>query len=306
MTKAGNAMRRVFPWLLGVALFLIPACGPGFVPESPVDETSSELGKGAGNADEHAMFHRCATKQLSDAESAAAELSFARRPQPPSPGIGAGVIDVYFHVIEDGAGGGMVSDTAIAAQMQVLNASFAFTGWSFNLVLVDRTASAAWYNGCDSASIEAEMKAALRQGSADDLNVYTCGPGDGLLGWATFPSSYSFAPVDDGVVVLDGSLPGGSAAPYNMGDTAVHEVGHWMGLYHTFQGGCSKSNDYVSDTPPERIPAYDCVARDSCKGGGLDPVTNFMDYTGDACMNHFTAGQDARMDAQFTAYRFNK
>lgn len=215
-------------------------------------------------------------------------------------------ISVYFHVITSGSGQGDISNGEIAAQLAVLNDAFAGSGFAFNLVATDRTANDAWYTAGPGSTAERDMKSALRQGSADDLNLYANNMGGGLLGWATFPSSYSTSPSLDGVVVLNESLPGGTAAPYNQGDTATHEVGHWMGLYHTFQGGCNaKRGDFVADTAAERSPAYGCPdGRDSCKRqAGLDPIHNFMDYTDDACMDHFTTGQGTRMQAQWTAYR---
>ncbi|MBE7447965.1 MAG: zinc metalloprotease [Kofleriaceae bacterium] len=221
-----------------------------------------------------------------------------------------GNIPVYFHVIRSGSGisNGDIPDTMIAAQMNVLNAAFASTGWQFNLVATTRTTNATWFAAGPGSSAERQMKTALRQGSADDLNIYSTNPGGGYLGWATFPSSYSKSPSQDGVVLLFSSLPGGTAAPYNLGDTGTHEVGHWMGLYHTFQGGCNGQGDYVADTAAEKSAAYGCpTGRDSCpRAAGADPIKNFMDYTDDACMDHFTSGQDARMDAQFTTYRFGK
>ena len=272
--------------------------------DAAVNELVSRMGDDAG-------LHRCATVHPSQFErdQVNAEVN-TRMVAPGTSNVAGGVINVYFHVVNAGTSvsQGNVTDTQITNQMNVLNAAFSGTGWSFNHIATTRTTNSSWYSTCDQSSTEAAMKNALRQGSADDLNIYTCNPGGGLLGWATFPNWYAGNPKDDGVVLLHSSLPGGSAAPYNLGDTATHEVGHWMGLYHTFQGGCNGSGDYVSDTPAERSAAYGCpTGRDSCRNkAGLDPIKNFMDYTDDACMDHFTVGQDARMDSMFTTYRYGK
>ncbi len=221
--------------------------------------------------------------------------------------VTGGTIPVYWHVINNGTGiaNGDIPDSQINSQINVLNAAYQSSGWTFSLSGTDRTTNASWYTAGPGSTAETQMKNALRQGTADDLNIYSNNMGGGLLGWATFPSDYGRNPKLDGVVILLSSVPGGTAAPYNLGDTATHEVGHWMGLYHTFQGGCTKRGDLVSDTPPEKSAAFGCpTGRDSCPRDGGDPITNFMDYTDDACMNTFTVEQDKRMDAQFSAYRF--
>jgi hypothetical protein len=256
---------------------------------------------------------RCGTRHLPLADRLRIEEEVARQMFLSNTQYATGgTIPVYWHVINNGTSlsQGNIPDSQITSQLNVLNAAYAGTGWQFSLAATDRTTNSSWYT-CSGGTCETQMKTALRRGSADDLNIYSNNMGGGLLGWATFPSSYASSPNMDGVVILFSSVPGGSAAPYNLGDTATHEVGHWMGLYHTFQGGCARQStggDGVSDTPAERSPAYGCpVGRDSCRHiAGLDPITNFMDYTDDACMDRFTAGQDARMDSQFTAYRFGK
>ncbi|MFM7067857.1 MAG: zinc metalloprotease, partial [Actinomycetes bacterium] len=123
-------------------------------------------------------------------------------------------IPTYVHVITSSTGAGNVSDTQIANQIAVLNAAFAGSGVQFALAATDRTANDTWYTATNSGTAQTQMKTALRKGSADDLNLYTNNMGNGLLGWATFPSGYNSNPLNDGVVVLNASLPGGTAAPY--------------------------------------------------------------------------------------------
>ncbi len=267
------------------------------------------------HANHNAKFLRCGTKTPSSAETELMQKHLIN--QRGKPGGGGGytprpngsvVVNVYMHVITDSNNNGALSSGTINSQISVLNNAYKNTPFTFNLVKTTVTANDAWYTAGYGSQAERDMKSTLREGGAGDLNFYVNNIGDGLLGWATFPTDYSSNPVNDGVVVLNASLPGGSADPYNEGDTGTHEVGHWLGLYHTFQGGCGGSGDYVSDTPAEKSPAYGCpIGRDSCTKGknaaGLDPVENFMDYSDDSCMYQFTSGQSLRADELSYVYR---
>ncbi len=212
-------------------------------------------------------------------------------------------VPVAVHIVTHDNGYGNVTDTQIADQMQVLNDAYQGTPFSFTLVVTTRTANRKWSTARAGSNTANQMKAALAVDPATTLNMYFTDIGGGTLGYSYLPSQIDESSTIHGVVCAFGTVPGGNAAPYNEGDTATHEVGHYLGLMHTFNGGCN-GGDQVADTEPEASAAFGCPdGRDTCAGGGPDPIHNFMDYTDDYCMYLFTAGQSTRMDQQVALYK---
>jgi hypothetical protein len=221
-----------------------------------------------------------------------------------------GAIDVFVHVINTGVGvaNGDVPDSQITGQINVLNAAFASTGWSFNHLATDRTTNADWFSMAPGSAEERAAKSALRRGAANALNIYTAVPGGGyLLGYASWPWDYAADPVLDGIVLLYTAVPGGTAAPYNLGDegdpsgwTLAGSVSHVSGrmlkdrgLRHGYTSGAVRGL---------RMSGWSKLVPGT-REGGADPISNFMDYTDDACKDNFTQGQSERISRAFDAYR---
>jgi hypothetical protein len=134
------------------------------------------------------------------------------------------------------------------------------------------------------------------------LNMWSCNMGGGILGYAQFPGGASST---DGVVIDNNAFgsTGTVSAPYNLGRTATHEVGHWMNLRHIW-GDASCGSDSVSDTPTHDtanygVPAYPHYS--TCSGTPVEMTMNYMDYTDDRGMYMFSNGQKTRMAALFVS-----
>ncbi|PYH77165.1 metalloprotease MEP1 [Aspergillus uvarum CBS 121591] len=245
-------------------------------------------------------------------------------------------IETWFHIVSSQAAANSVSDQMIASQLIYLQEAYDNATISYRLKGITRHVNDTWAHNQD----EIAMKSALRRGSYSTLNVYfqtdlQMSP-DGsaralrgitarqmgtlsssVLGFCTLPdpsinaSSPRSTYIKDGCNVLAQTMPGGSLAHYNQGGTAVHEIGHWNGLLHTFEGDtCSSNNegDYIDDTPQQSEPTNGCPAqKDSCPDlPGLDAIHNFMDYSSDDCYENFTPDQIERMRNMWFSMRAGK
>lgn len=239
---------------------------------------------------------------------AAKEAAFqSKRP------AGAGreyIIDTYVHVVasDDGTDMGDASKESVEKQLAALNDAYSTNSvaagikWVFKVKAVTRTKGP---DMCDQQN-EAIMKAKLRKGDKNALNLYVTDlSACGLLGYSSWPWDLKKKGLAmDGVVIHYDTLPGGQYRPYNLGRTGIHEIGHWLGLYHTFQNGCNGNGDAVQDTPFCASPSEGCpVHRDTCPQPGEDPVRNFMDYSDDSCMRAFSIGQHRRVEQMWKQYR---
>jgi len=238
-------------------------------------------------------------------EKSASLLSF------PTQGV---KIPVAFHVItgqnENGGSIGDVDDKMLERQITELNKAFIGSGFSFKLGSIDRTANNTWFNCAPKSAQDREMKQALAINPAQTFNVYTCNTRfAGYISWSTYPFLHPENSPAHGIVMYYDTLPGGKEKPYNLGDVAVHETGHYLGLLHTFEHGCQMPGDGVEDTAYEKAPNYGCnQTADSCPGfvgknSGKDPIYNYMDFTSDACMREFSRGQIERMQAIVSLFK---
>jgi len=173
------------------------------------------------------------------------------------------------------------------------------TGIKFVLDAVNRrsTTTTSWSTN---DAMKKSTKGIAPTSPTTKLNIWVCNMGGGILGYAQFPGGAS---ATDGVVLDDNATgrTGTAAAPFNKGRTATHEVGHWLNLRHIW-GDATCGNDQVGDTPLHNTANYGCPTYphySTCSGTPVEMTMNYMDYTDDACMYMFSAGQKARMQATF-------
>ena len=189
-------------------------------------------------------------------------------------------------------------------QIQALNTAYGGgtggvdTGVSFRLLSMGTVDNAQWF--LRPHDYQPQMVGSLATGGPGTLNLFTAAVGSDVLGFSSFPQWYPGRPTLDGVVVDYRSLPGGPLEHFSRGYTAVHEIGHWLGLFHPFEGGCRRARRRRR-RHPVRGAAHAGLpgGQGHLPGAGHRPGHNFMDYAYDSCMREFTAGQGLRIRAMW-------
>jgi hypothetical protein len=253
-----------------------------------------------------AMVQRCSTPSLSPALRQAFDQKVTLwREIFPELEQRKRTIPVAFHVIHKGSEGNL-TDGDLQAQIAELNRGFKKFDATFEIVTIKRKKKGAWYKKCQKQGPFTKMTTQMAVNPAETLNIYTCRPGGGVLGFAVPPGVIPENHPWNAVVLHWGTLPNGPLVPYDLGATATHEVGHYFGLFHTFENGCTAPGDSVADTPFEASPAFGCqVGRDTCPQNGADPVRNYMDYSDDRCFTGFSKGQRKLMNEALPLLRPN-
>ena len=205
---------------------------------------------------------------------------------------------------------GLLTGAQIEGQTTALNTAFNDNGYSFYTANIDSANNSGWYYATASYHYDTgqwnnddqylAMASALGVDISTSVNFYFTGE-DYMQGMGVYPWSFGEDDPRNGLFCSNYTIPGGDF-PYHLGITGVHEVGHYFGLYHTFENGCSAPGDEVDDTPYQIDANYGCPsAPQSC--GSYDDVGNYMDYMDDDCLEHFTSGQVDRIDWALNTYR---
>lgn len=283
---------------------------------SPQEETRLDLGGGAS-----LRGHICATppptKEFLTESRAVVSAVSKETGVLEAKGEILARIPLFFHVLQTKSGKGRLPDQGLANQVKALNKKFRSAGIQFYIEGVQDVRNNTWFKKCFPVNKKGKMnrkyfkitkKLAVRPAST--INVYTCRPPGNYLGFAVIagflPENHKW----NAIVLHYLTLPGGPSPRYSLGITGVHEMGHYLGLFHTFHPGisgepigCEGDGDEVKDTPYEAEPAYVCKKRDTCPQPGKDPIRNYMDYTDDVCRRKFSRGQKKRMVNMSLYYR---